>query len=301
MATVQNSLASLGEFGFIKQISRMFPVPSGIVGIGDDCAVFGWEPGKKVLWTTDMLICGVHFTLKMPPKAIGRKALASSISDVAAMGGVARYAVISLGVPASASVKVLSSVYQGIKALAKEYDILIVGGDTVRSKELVINIALLGQAAEKNIIYRNQARPGDQIFVSGPLGNSFKSGHHLYFTPRVKESQYLVKHAKPSAMIDISDGLAADLGHIVEKSRVGAVLFKSQIPRREKATFTQALFDGEDFELLFTVNKDNARKLLKTKSPRFFHVGEITLQKGLRLKDTQGRISPLKAKGYRHF
>jgi thiamine-monophosphate kinase len=247
-------LSDLGEFGLIERIKKQAgSFPSGIKGIGDDTAVVPLSSTKHLLLTTDMLLEGVHFTLKMPAAAIGHKAIASSISDIAAMGGVPKYAVVSLGVPASVSWPVVSKIYQGMQRTAKKFGVGIVGGDTVKSKKIIINVALTGEVKKSEVIYRSGAHVGDQVFVTGPLGKSLLSGWHLCFNPRAIEAQYLVKKYKPTAMIDISDGVIADLGHILSESRVGAVIDEDLIPKRRGAQLKEALYDGEDFELLFTL------------------------------------------------
>ena len=191
-----------------------------------------------------------------------------------------------------------------MKKTAKQFNVGIVGGDTVKSKKIVINIALTGEVKKNEVIYRKGAHIGDQIFVTGPLGRSLSSGWHLRFIPRVADAQYLVKKNKPTAMIDISDGLIADLGHILTESRVGAVIEEGLIPMRQKASLKEALYDGEDFELLFTIPFSNAQKLKKRKNEghRFYCIGEIgSKTNGLQLKTSHGRLKELNITGYTHF
>ncbi|OGX10585.1 MAG: hypothetical protein A2Y05_01300 [Omnitrophica WOR_2 bacterium GWA2_53_43] len=276
--------------------------PYVVHGIGDDTAVVPLDARRYLLLTTDMLLEGVHFERKAPPRLIGRKALACSISDIAAMGGVPRYALVSLGVPGNLSWTFVRDVYQGMDALARPFGVAIVGGDTIKSTKVVINIALTGEAGKSDVVYRSGARAGDQIFVTGPLGKSLSTGWHLKFTPRLKESRYLVRHVKPTAMIDISDGLAADLGHILEESKVGAVLEENEIPRRAGANVRQALYDGEDFELLFTVPRRKAAFWGRQKQFRFYPIGEIVPHaKGLLLKNKTGALAKIEPRGYTHF
>lgn len=298
-------LSNLGEFGLIdllkKQIGGRVP---NVRGIGDDTAVLPLSSKKQLLLTTDMLLEGVHFTREMPARGIGYKAMGSNISDIAAMGGIPKYAVISLGIPSSVSWQFVSNVYEGMQKIAKDFGIDIVGGDTVQSTRIIINIALVGEAGKSAVVYRSGARVGNQIFVTGPLGRSLASGWHLWFTPRVVEAQYLVKKYKPTAMIDISDGLVADLGHILSESKVGAVIEERLIPKRQAALLAEALYDGEDFELLFTVSSSKARELERQKKGgyRFYRIGEIVSQdKGMRLKTNNGRMKKLVIKGYTHF
>lgn len=286
-------LSQIGEFGLIGLLRRQF------AAIGDDTAVLPLSKDKFQLFTMDMIVEGAHFTLKSSPKAIGHKAMACNISDIAAMGGVPTFAVVSLGVSAQTKVQFVKDLYGGMQAVAKKFNVAIVGGDTVKSNKLIINVALLGEVPKSRLVTRSGAKPGDWIFVTGPLGGSLKSGRHLTFTPRIKEAQFLAKF-QPTSMIDISDGLAADLGHILEESNVGAVIYEHKIPRHPGVSLPQALSDGEDFELLFTVPPQSGRKLLNNK--RFFLIGEIVDRAtGLKLVTRKWKKVILSEKGYKHF
>lgn len=299
------TLSQIGEFGLINRIKSQAGKTSSVIqGIGDDAAVVSISSEKYLLLTTDMLLEGVHFSKKMPARAIGHKAIATSISDIAAMGGDPKYAVISLGVPASCSWQFVSGMYQGIKKTAKNFRISIIGGDTVNSNKVIINVALVGVVNKKEVIYRNGARKGDHIFVTGPLGRSLSSRWHYRFVPRIAQAQYLVRKNKPTAMIDISDGLVADLGHILAESRVGAILEENLIPLRRNAHLKDALYDGEDFELLFTLPPLQARKLQNQikKGYLFYPIGRIVdRQKGLQMKTAKGNIKRIRVQGYTHF
>ncbi len=192
--------------------------------------------------------------------------------------------------------------YAGMRRLARAFGVSLVGGDTVSSQKIVINVALLGKVERAKLVCRDGAKVGDVLFVSGPLGGSLKSGRHLTFTPRVKEARFLVEKFKPSSMMDISDGLAGDLGHILRASGVGAVLDKGKIPVNRGATLEQALTEGEDFELLFTLAKPAARKLRSRFPRKFFAIGEIVPRKdGLRIRDPNGKAVPLQIKAFAHF
>ncbi len=275
------NISNLGEFRLIQKLSKIVPCqPSTIRGIGDDAAVLPFKKDKYLLFTTDMLIEGAHFLKSMGAQRIGRKALACSISDIAAMGGVPTNAVVSVGLPKHTSVKFVTDLYKGLSQIAKEFRVSIVGGDTTQADQLIINIALLGQVTKKYLVTRNGAKPGDWIFVSGPLGGSLKSGRHLTFTPRVAMAQFLVKQYRPSAMMDISDGLAGDLNHILTASKTGAKLWEEAIPCYQGVTLPQALSDGEDFELLFTLPEKVAERLMhwqfKQKRFYFYPVGVMT-------------------------
>ena len=300
---MNKNLTSLGEFGLIQRLARkVFAAKNIIKGIGDDTAVLPFTKSKFLLFTTDLLCEGVHFTKKDDPFLVGRKALGCSLSDIAAMGGVPTAAVVSLGLPKSCSVHFVDEIYRGINALAKKFKTSIVGGDTISSLKMIINVAMVGQVEKEKLVLRSGARKGDQVFVTGPLGNSLKSKKHLSFTPRLNEAAYLVSRFHPSAMIDVSDGLAADLGHILENSNKGAVLDAYAIPKTSSASLENALYDGEDFELVFTLSKKETQRFLRQKTIKAFRIGEITGQRQeLLLRDLKGKLKKITAKGYAHF
>lgn len=297
------TLVKIGEFGIIDSIKKGLKVSSRVLqGIGDDAAVVEIAKDKRLLLTTDMLLEGVHFTRKMSAVKIGHKALGCNISDIAAMGGKPLYALVSLGLPPSLSVDFVKNIYKGMAKLTQKFGISIVGGDIIKSGKIIINIALAGEVAKKDIVSRGGAREGDQIFVTGSLGKSLATKWHLEFVPRLKEAQYLVKNFKPTAMIDISDGLAADLGHVLKASKVGAVLEETKILRRGKASLEEALVDGEDFELVFTLPKSLTREFLKASHPfKFYWIGEITKGQQLQIKNKRGECCPFFKKGFVHF
>jgi len=250
-----------------------------------------------------MLIEDVHFTRKMPPVDIGKKSVACSISDIAAMGGVPKHILVSFGASGTTDLNFTLKILKGMKDMAERFSCVIVGGDTVRSKKIVINVSMTGEVEKKSFILRSGAQKKDKIFVTGPLGNSLKSKKHLRFVPRVKESQYLIKNFKPTSMIDISDGLIQDLKHILDESNAGAFLNEELIPLTKGANVNNALYDGEDFELLFTLRPEDAEKLAKTKSIfKFYEIGEIADRKhGLVLFDKTGSEKKIKIKGFVHF
>lgn len=274
-------ILQLGEFGLIEALKQFAPVSKAVIkGIGDDAAVLPYSKSEYLLFTTDMLAEDTHFTRRMPPQGIGHKALACSISDIAAMGGWPSYAVVSIGIPKSLSVSFIKDVYKGIQRTARDFNVSIVGGDTIKTDKMVINVALLGLVEKKYLVTRDGAKSGDWIFVTGSLGGSFKSKRHLNFTPRLAQARFLVEKFKPNAMMDISDGLSGDLNHILQASRVGARLDHASIPRRKGVSLSQALNDGEDFELLFTLSPKKARSLMdwqaRAKSFYFYPIGAIT-------------------------
>lgn len=302
---MKSTVAQLGEFGLIEWIRQSLgKVPKGYVCIGDDTAVIPpLRSGEQSLETTDMLVEDVHFVQGTSPSLIGHKAVACSLSDIAAMGGKPRYMTVSLGLPPRMLVRDVKQLIRGMIKTAEQYGVVLVGGDTVKSAKIVISVAMTGTVKNGAWVSRAGARPGDTIFVTGPLGCSFPTGHHLRFTPRLKESQYVVRYCKPSAMMDLSDGLAGDLGHILAASRVGAVLDGRAIPLRETAVLSDALSDGEDFELLFTLPPRKAKWLQNRRAPySFIAIGCITEAKeGLTVIQPSGQRTKIQSKGFTHF
>jgi len=293
----------LGEFGLIERFRRAIRTDTSVaVPSGDDCAVLRFNRDSYQLFTCDMLVEGVDFTLRDKPELIGRKALAVCLSDIAACAGIPRYALVSLGIPPGFSVERIERIARGLFALAGKFKVNIVGGDISRARHLVIDVSVLGVVEKKNLCLRSGAKEGDIIFVTGSLGGSIR-GKHLKFTPRLKEARALVKKVKVSSMIDISDGLTQDLGHILEQSKAGAVIYEDLIPLEPGArNLKEALFMGEDFELLFTLPPAEAKKILILKPRGFKPIGEITAAKqGLSLIDRRGRQRVIKPRGFRHF
>jgi len=300
------ALKDLGEFGFINRISKSASVDSSVVkGIGDDAAVLHYKKDAYLLLSADMLTEGRHFRLKdAKPSQIGWKALCCSISDIAAMGGAPKWATVSLGLRQDLSVNFLDRLYAGINKAAKTFGVNIVGGDTTKSARLTIDVAILAEAKKKHLVLRSGARPGDLIFVTGALGGAVTSGRHLRFTPCLKQAQELVNNFKISSMIDISDGLAGDLKHITDASKAGAVIFEELIPLAKGVRgIKSALTEGEDYQLLFTMSFNEAKKFLKSRYGRkAFFIGQIIGKTGgILLVDKQSKARRLSALGFRHF
>jgi len=300
-------LSTIGEFGFIERLAKDIRYNRSVVkGIGDDAAVLSWQKSKYLLVTADMLIEGAHFKRTQSPEKIGWKAVCCSVSDIAAMGGIPKWALVSCGLPKDLPVKYADGIYHGIKKAAKRFGIDLVGGDTNVSKKIILEVVLLGETKKKNLVLRSTAKVGDFIFVTGSLGGSMH-GRHLNFIPRLKEAQILVSNFKINSMIDLSDGLSSDLNHITKQSKVGAAIYKELIPKSKKAKDSEgAISDGEDFELLFTMSKKEAFKLLDLKHRLFdipiTRIGTITDKKfGTKIIDKFGRTQELKPKGFRHF
>ena len=299
-------LRNLGEFNLINRISKSVKLSSNVIkGIGDDAAVIKHTKNSYLLFSCDMLLEDRHFKRQSGGYLIGKKALSINVSDIAAMGGMPEYCVVSLGVPGSLRAKYVDDIYKGIKAAARKFKIDLVGGDTIRSKKIIIDIAVLGKVERENLVLRSDAMAGDWIFVTGSLGGSLKGkGKHLNFTPRLKEARFLVNNFKVNAMIDVSDGLLADLGHILEESKKGADVYERCVPvSKDAKDFDSAVRDGEDFELVFTVPKRQGNRLIK-KWPfktRLSRIGEICRDKGLYVVRENGKREKVKAAGYRHF
>ena len=291
---------SLSEFQLISRIRKRARTSSRVrTGIGDDTAVIRPASGKELLFTTDMLIEGRHFRLnEAAPHEIGRKALAVNISDIAAMGGVPTQAVISLGLPRRLTGRFVDGLYSGILRLAKKFHVDVAGGDTNRSDRLVINVALLGEVERGRAVLRSGARVGDALLVSGVLGGSYTSRKHLNFMPRVREARMLVKRFSVHAMMDLSDGLASDVRRLAEESRVGILIEEARVPvSRAAKNVSQALTDGEDFELLFALSQKDAKRVPK----KFRIVGRVVPRsQGVKLLKKNGSRVPLTG-GFDHF
>ena len=300
-------LNAIGEFGLIERLAKGIRLKRSVVkGIGDDAAVLPWERNKYLLATADMLIEDAHFKKTHPPEKIGWKAVCCGVSDIAAMGGLPKWALVSCGLPNDLPVKYADGIYRGIKKAAKYFSIDLVGGDTNRSKKIILEVVLLGEVKKKNLVLRSGAEVGDFIFVTGSLGGSI-CGRHLNFVPRLKEAQTLVSNFKVNSMIDLSDGLSSDLNHIVKQSQVGAAIYKELIPKSKKARGVEgAISDGEDFELLFTMPKSDAFRLLDLKHKLFgipiTRIGTVTGKEfGTRIIDIFGGMQAVRPKGFRHF
>jgi thiamine-monophosphate kinase len=332
------SLAEIGEFGFIKKISRKCLIrPDRIIkAIGDDAAAFTTEPDKVALITTDLLVERIHFLRKsISGFDLGYKSLAVNLSDIAAMGGTAREAFVSIAVPADCSLSYLEAVYDGMKELAAAFDVNILGGDTTTSKiDLIINVVVYGAVAREQMLCRDAARPGDAIFSTGCLGDS-RAGLHLILNnieaendqlqhllqahrrpePHLREGRFLAQQPGVRAAIDTSDGLSSDLGHIVEESGVGATLFYENIPVSEdlKAFCSRFRFDpaeyalsgGEDYTLLCTIAPAEAERIAGNFQSTFnrplFRIGEITAGKKMKIIHPDGSCRPIAPTGWDHF
>jgi thiamine-monophosphate kinase len=261
----KSSLAALGEDGLLRLLTGRWQARGArvLTGVGDDCAVLRGEKANHfLLFKTDAVVEGVHFTAEAPPGAIGRKALARALSDLAAMGAAPLAAVITLGLPPDESPRRLRAIYRGLETTAKKYGCALVGGETTRAVQLFLNVALLGECRGYAPVLRSGAWAGDLLFVTGRLGAT-QSRHHLFFEPRLAEGQWLARKKFATAMMDLSDGLGADLPRLARASRTGFAVDPAAIPRAPGATLEAALNEGEDYELLFTVRPSRAAALKK--------------------------------------
>lgn len=335
-------ISDIGEFGLIERIRRSFAAGSkkAPIGIGDDAAALCVSPGQSLLATADMLIEGVHFDLATTDfYSLGWKSAAVNLSDIAAMGGAPRFCLAALAIPRRTSVEQITAFYRGLHALLQKHKVLLVGGDTCGSKrDFVVSITLLGEAPKNEILTRSGARPGDIVFATGTLGDSAAGleltriakrdvrrnratsppqtkylrkliERHIRPVPRVQWGRKLAASGCASAMIDVSDGLSSDLGHLCEASRVGAEIALDRIPLSlplqrmrglSKEAVEYALSGGEDYELLFTV-PPHREEMLQTIRIEATRIGIITKGRSLRIIDAQGRKRPFSPSGYDHF
>lgn len=261
-------LRDTGEDALIQLLTRGLPqTVRTLTGPGDDCAVLRGPSARSplTLFKTDCLIENVHFTPDTEPQRVGWKALCRVISDIAAMGGEPREALITLALPRDMRTARVQKLYTGIRKAARRFGCGIAGGETSSVPEgapAMISVAMLGQVEPRRLVLRSSGKPGDAILVTGRLGGSI-AGKHLDFIPRLSEARWLTEHARPSAMMDLSDGLAKDLPRLADASGTGFHLDPSLLPLTPGCTPSQALGDGEDYELLFTLPPRKAEPLLR--------------------------------------
>lgn len=331
-------LAELGEFDLIERIKKSYGSENGQIvrGIGDDAAALKVDTDSLVLTTTDMLLENVHFDLKyFSPYDLGKKAIAVNISDIAAMGGSPRWILTSIGLPEFVDDAFVEQFYKGMSCLFDRFGIKLIGGDTVASKGgVVINVQLIGTVKQKELILRRGARAGDQVFVTGTLGDSsagleiLKKGlwgeknrdeyedivsRHLTPSPRVDEARYLAAGEVVTSMIDISDGLIQDLNHICNESNVQGKVWIDEVPLSDSYKYVSkemelsrhlSLCGGEDYELLFTVPPDKIGFVESFKekfSCGVTCIGEIYQGNGVIVYDQHKVPVELDVCGYDHF
>ncbi len=338
----RTEISTLGEFGLIKHLTEGLKIeqPSTQKGIGDDAAVMNFG-SKRVLMTSDILLEGVHFNLEYAPlKHLGYKAAVVNFSDIYAMNGTPTQITVSLGVSKRFSVENLDELYAGIRLACERYHVDLVGGDTCASMTgLTISITCLGVAADKDIVYRNGAKLNDLICVSGNLGTAYMGLQLLErerlvmqanenATPAFEGREYLLERQlkpearrdivealrkagiKPTAMMDVSDGLSSELMHICHQSGVGCAVYEDKLPIDYQAAalaeemnlniVTCALNGGEDYELLFTCDLNDYEKLIPIDD--IYIIGHVTKPEyGMNLIGRNGEEIALKAQGWNAF
>lgn len=255
------------EDDYIRDWTRVWPVKPGVVGVGDDCAVLPALPADCVpVLKTDALVERVHFLPTDAPRRVGYKALARVLSDFGAMGATPAAAVVSVGFPLREtnrkSTAYMKALYAGMARLAQDFEVLLVGGETTRSTGFWLNVSATGWVRKDSAVLRSTARSGDRLFVTGELGGSYPR-RHLTFEPRVQEGQWLAQNHLATAMMDLSDGLGKDLPRLAKASKVSYAISSTAIPVRRGCGLDNAINDGEDYELLFTVDSSKTDRLLK--------------------------------------
>ncbi len=299
------TIAAMKEWDLINWITAQgLDDEAVIVGPGDDCAVLAIG-GRRVLVTVDQVIDGVHVDVsRAGAAAAGRKALARNLSDIAAMAGAPTAAVASVILPKGADDALGQEIYRGLRELADELNCPIVGGDVAMADQpLSISVTVLGQMPDgREPVLRSGGAPGQVLCVTGELGQAWQSGRDLTFTPRLAAAAELAERLTPGAMIDLSDGLASDLRHLCSASGCGAVVDVAALPLAPQATVAQALGDGEDYELLFTVPTAEAESMACTglAGASVTVIGELTKDTEILLRDVHGETMPMPPLGWEH-
>lgn len=340
MTTEQpRTVQDVGEFGLIDRISLNLAGRTGsvVAGVGDDTAALRPTPGRLLLATCDVQVERVHFNLDTTtPELLGRKCLAVNLSDVAAMGGVPRFALVSLGLPKDTPLAVVDGLYAGLRSIADEFDVDVVGGNVSSTpRGIFVDVTVLGEVEPDRVLYRSGARVGDLLIVTGHPGDSagglallldpeavcphdaaerLKAAHRAP-VPRVKAGRAIASTGLAHAMIDLSDGLAGDLGHVAAASGVGAILWEDELPLSAslraaavglgRDPLDLALHGGEDYELLVATPRDAADEVLRAIRSAGIDaavVGEVVpAEQGLSIRGADGALRPLVPVAYRHF
>lgn len=291
----------LGELGEDRLLAELLPhLPTNarvLAPAGDDCAVVRLAGSKNLqLLKTDCVVEGIHFSRDAAPAAIGWKAMARPLSDFAAMSGVPQFALITLVAPPETTLGWTKGLYRGMRKAAATFDVAIVGGETSGTNgPIVISVSISGFVEPKRWISRAGGKAGDELFVTGRLGGS-ALGRHLRFTPRITESRWLTEHFRVNAMMDLSDGLGADLPRLARASGVGFEIAQSKLPLNRGSTARDAIGDGEDYELLFSVSPNVSQDLQRAWRKRWSlpltSIGRLT---------KSGRREEKLPRGYVHF
>lgn len=338
----RTEISSIGEFGLIERLTRDWPLfqASTYRAAGDDAAVIH-ASDETIVVTTDMMIEGIHFDLAYHPlRHLGYKSIIVNLSDVCAMNAIPQQVLVSIGISNRFSVEAVEELYTGIRAACETYGVDLVGGDTCSSgKGLILSVTAIGQAPRDQLVYRNGAKPGDIVCITGDLGAAYlglqllEREKQIYMAhpetqPDLEGEDYIISRQlrpearkdmisvfreydfRPSAMIDISDGLSSDLTHICKASGTGARIDEATVPFTDDVQqmalkfqldpITCALHGGEDYELLFTADPSDLEKVRVM--PGIYIIGEILEEKeGIMLKTSGGQTHALKAQGWGHF
>lgn len=293
----------LSEAGEDRLLAQLLPALSRnrsvVLGAGDDCAVVRC-PGRDnlQLLKTDCIVEGIHFTAASHPALVGWKAMARPLSDFAAMSGVPQFALVTMIVPAERTLDWIKKIYLGLEKAGRTFRVAIVGGETSNIKgPAVISVSLSGFAEENRWVGRDGGKATDVLFVTGRLGGSLR-GRHLKFTPRIEEARWLTKHFSIHAMMDLSDGLGADLPRLARASGLGFEVDEAAVPLNRGCGIEQAISDGEDYELLFAVSPQDSGNLEKKWRRRFpqlplTRIGRLNRKSAVRNQKLPG--------GYVHF
>lgn len=253
----KETVRDCGELELVRRLSAGLPLGENVVkGAGDDCAVIERDQAWYTLLKTDAVVEGVHFESGTDPVRVGRKAMARVLSDIAAMGGIAEHALVTLFLNEDRPVSEVEGWYKGMKELAEIFLFGIVGGETtgIPGSGAALSVAMTGRVEHDRCLFRGTAQSGDLIGVTGVLGGSFRSGHHLDFVPRIREARWLSEGDwRPTSCMDLSDGLARDLPRLLEGTGLGYRIDEERIPKREGSSNDEAVGDGEDYELLMTI------------------------------------------------
>ncbi|HEX4999775.1 MAG TPA: thiamine-phosphate kinase [Terriglobia bacterium] len=313
------SLKNLGEDGLIRRLRSRFPGPRAGLGIGDDTAILEFPAGHQILYCSDLVVENTHFICGMhPPDSVGYKAVAVNISDVGAMGGIPMFLLVSIALPADLEAAWVDSFYDGVERACREFDVALVGGDSSSSERIFVDVSMIGRVLSGKAVRRSGARPGDAVYVTGSLGGSaagleaLQRGQtpdcmlstvlrHLYPAPRHRVGASLAGPAH--AMIDISDGLSTDLGHIATESQVSIRIYKDRIPVFPGAGERHALHGGEEYELIVVAADDLPSSVEGVPLTRIGEVVDSSPEAELLLVDEtsgpEGR--PFTPRGWQHF
>ena len=295
-------LGEIGEDRLIEQLMRgSFSRRDVIAGAGDDCAVVAAPGDRLILLKTDCVVEAVHFRPNEKPAAVGWKAMMRTLSDFAAMSGLPHYALVTLISPADREARWMTQLYRGLRRAGDRFDVAIVGGETSATKgPLVVSISAIGSVEKDRWVRRSGGKAGDVLFVTGKLGGS-GTGRHLNFVPRIHESRWLTKHYRIHAMMDLSDGLGADLPRLAKASGVGFEIDESAIPRGRGCSINQAINDGEDYELLFALSPNETAALVKNWQKKFPNLPLTAIGRLTRSTSGGSRVSRPSFHGFVHF